>query len=62
MRLRIKILGGYGLILILLMIVWAVAVASLYHLGRAGEAILQAQSNFHRLVVKQTGLLMLGEE
>lgn len=41
MRLRIKILGGYCLILILLMIVWAVAVASLYHLGRAGEAILQ---------------------
>jgi NtrC-family two-component system sensor histidine kinase KinB len=41
MKLRTKILGGYGLILALMMVVWSVAVISLYQLGRAGEAILQ---------------------
>jgi NtrC-family two-component system sensor histidine kinase KinB len=40
MKLRTKILGGYGLILLLLILVWAMAVLSLYRLGRAGEAIL----------------------
>lgn len=62
MGLRIKILGGYGLTRILLMIVRALTVASLYPLGPAGETILPAQSNFHRLLVKQTGSLMFGEE
>ena len=40
-KLRTKILGGYCLILALMMVVWAVAVVNLYQLGRAGEAILQ---------------------
>jgi NtrC-family two-component system sensor histidine kinase KinB len=40
MKLRTKILGGYGLILLLLILVWGMAVLSLYRLGRAGEAIL----------------------
>jgi NtrC-family two-component system sensor histidine kinase KinB len=41
MKLRTKILGGYCLILSLMMIVWAVAVVNLYRVGRAGEAILR---------------------
>ena len=41
MKLRTKILGGYGLILSLMMMVWAVAVINLHRVGRAGEAILQ---------------------
>ncbi|MGE4545387.1 MAG: ATP-binding protein [Pedobacter sp.] len=41
MKLRTKILGGYCLILALMMMVWAVAVVNLYQLGRASEAILR---------------------
>ncbi|RME84535.1 MAG: HAMP domain-containing protein [Caldilineae bacterium] len=41
MDLRTKILGGYGLILVLTMVVGIWAPANLYRLGRAGEAILR---------------------
>lgn len=41
MRLRTKIQGGYGAVLLLLFGVWGWAVFNLYDLGAAGEAILQ---------------------
>jgi NtrC-family two-component system sensor histidine kinase KinB len=39
MKLRTKILGGYGLVLVLLILVWAVV--HLYRLGQASDAILR---------------------
>jgi NtrC-family two-component system sensor histidine kinase KinB len=41
MKLRTKILGGYAILLMLMIVVWGGAVASLLWLGRASEAILQ---------------------
>lgn len=41
MKLRTKILGGYGLVLLLLILVWAWAVVHLYRLGQASDAILR---------------------
>jgi NtrC-family two-component system sensor histidine kinase KinB len=45
MKLRTKILGGYGLILVFLILVWAWAVIHLYRLGRASDAILKENFN-----------------
>ncbi|AMV70941.1 KinB sensor domain-containing domain [Desulfuromonas carbonis] len=72
MKLRTKILGGYAILLILMIVVWSWAVASLFLLGRAGEAILQenfasilAAENMIDFIERQDSavlLLLLGYE
>ena len=72
MKLRTKILGGYGILLILMVLVWGWAVASLFLLGRASEAILQenfasilAAENMIDFIERQDSavlLLLLGYE
>jgi NtrC-family two-component system sensor histidine kinase KinB len=72
MKLRTKILGGYGILLVLMIVVWSWAVASLFLLGRASEAILRenfasilAAENMIDFIERQDSailLLLLGYE
>lgn len=72
MKLRTKILGGYGILLVLMIVVWGWAVVSLLLLGRASEAILRenfasilAAENMIDFIERQDSavlLLLLGYE
>ena len=72
MNLRTKILGGYGILLLLMIVVWGWAVVNLFLLGRAGEAILRenlasilAAENMIDFIERQDSaalLLLLGYE
>ncbi|MBN1221554.1 MAG: HAMP domain-containing protein [Anaerolineae bacterium] len=67
MELRTKILAGYGLVLILVVIVCVWAVANLYQLGRASAAILRenyqsilaAENMINAIERQDSGLLLL---
>lgn len=67
MELRRKILLGYGLVLALVVIVWAWAVINLDQLGQASEAILQenyrsilaAENMINAIERQDSGLLLL---
>jgi NtrC-family two-component system sensor histidine kinase KinB len=71
-KLRAKILNGYGILLLLMILVWSWAVVSLYRLGRAGEEILRenfasilAAENMTNFIERQDSavlLLLLGYE
>jgi len=67
MKLRAKILGGYGILLVLMIVVWGGAVVNLHQLGKAGEAILRenfasilaAENMINRIERQDSAILLL---